>query len=103
MDMVRGSRETKSFAVELSMTVAVNVLPETVMLIFMLWAPSGKALCGIKLNPRTKANVSTALGRHVLIFIVNLHIRHHHSMGFRSRKKPPVGPSSGKVASQTAV
>src|SRR5947207_15255967 len=27
----------------------------------------------------------------------------HHSMLFRSRKNPPVGPSSGSVASQTAV
>ncbi len=29
--------------------------------------------------------------------------RLHHLIGFRFRKKPPVGPSSGKVASQTAV
>src|SRR4051794_23619036 len=35
--------------------------------------------------------------------VVLIALSPHHSMGFRSRKKPPVGPLSGRVASQTAV
>src|SRR5438477_2406550 len=31
------------------------------------------------------------------------HLRSHHAIGRRSLKKPPVGPSSGSVASQTVV
>jgi hypothetical protein len=39
MDMVKASRETKSFAVGLSMTVAGRVFAETVMLILMFLGP----------------------------------------------------------------
>jgi len=60
MDMVKGRRETKSFAVGLSMSVAVTVLPETFMLIFMFGVPSEEALCGIRLNVRPTASVSEA-------------------------------------------
>src|SRR5690242_18492847 len=101
MDMVKGRRETKSLEVGLSMSVALTVLPETVILIFMLRVPLEEAACGIQLSASARASASKGLEPHLLMFI--LFPPCHHSMGFRSRKNPPVGPSSGNVASQTAV
>jgi hypothetical protein len=69
MNMVKASRETKSFAVGLSMTVAGRVFAETVMLILMFWVPSEEALCGITLNAKPIVSVSTGLElQHVLSF-----------------------------------
>lgn len=52
------TQEAKSFAVGLSKSVAVTVLPETFILIFMCWVPSEEALCAITMNARPTATVS---------------------------------------------
>src|SRR5438270_14034058 len=60
MDRVKGRREAKSFAVGLSMSVAVTVLPETFILIFMFWVRSEEALGVITVNTRPTASLSEA-------------------------------------------
>src|SRR5438445_644240 len=106
----KGKRETKSLAVGLSNTVAVTVLPEALMLIFMLWMSSEEAggtqaqrhAQGDDEHRKTRSpglglRISQLLhlftSRDLVLSLMLVTIQ-----GFRSRKKPPVGPSSGNVA-----